>query len=104
MTKNFGKYLASLSDSEILTDKDLVNVLPALLEANGKDLMQVTALVGSIKRSSLMKGTYILSVSVAMASKEASKRSTKKKSTKSTARKRGTNSQLRAAKSVKGVK
>jgi hypothetical protein len=104
MTKSFGQYLANLSDSGILTSEDLVNVLPVLLEANGKGLMQVTALVGNINQPSSMKGTYILSVSAVMDLKEGNKRSTKKKSKKGTAKAHGKNLSSRAVKSVKGVK
>ena len=102
--QNFGKYLASLSDSEILTGRELESVLLAILEQNGKGLTLDMASAGSIRRSNTMKGTYIVSVSVAMGLKVDSKPSTKKKSKKGTAKERGTNSSLKAVKSVKGVR
>ena len=101
---NFGKFLASISDKETQTPKDIANVSRVILELLGDSSMQGTVLAGSIKLLSMTKGTYTLNVNVVMDLKEVSKPSTKKKLKRDTAKGRGTNSSSKASKSAGGVK
>ena len=102
--RNFGKYLANLSDSGILTGKELEDALLAILKANGDGSMRATVLAVSISQLNTMKGMFILSASVAMDSRVVNKRSTKKKSKKSTVKEPGKRWSLEAGRYVSAVK
>ena len=104
MTKNFGKYFQNIFVSGILTKKEIVNVLRALLKQIGNGSIVVTGWDASTNLQSLSPGTIMHNASVVMDLMVVSKPSTKKKSKRGTARVRGMNSSSRAVKSVRGVR
>ena len=102
--QNFGKYLVNLSDCETQIQTAMAYVSLVLQENFGGTWTADMVLEGSIKQPNTMKGIITFSVADAISTVLVNKPSTKKKSKKGTAKERGTNSSLKAVKSVKGVR